>query len=585
MNRIILIGNGFDLAHGFETRYGDFVKKFWENQIEEAKKFPDWKGENGHFVFENDFFKLKTKEYRKYTDTDIATLKQDISYYKNNFLERIEKVRVITNWVDLEELYYRELLYCLKIEKDNNDAFVVSPIKKLNDDFNKIRQEFEKYLSDNIKNQIIDDKKLDEIDEKIWRGIDEKKDKVLFLNFNYTDTEKLYTKKKRGQKQVIDENKNIVIHIHGEVNNPDNPMIFGYGDELAVDFKDIENTNRNEFLENAKSIKYLETANYDDLLEFIKDEYEVFIFGHSCGNSDRTLLNTIFENPNCTSIVPFFYKENKDKDNYSEIVKNISRSFTKDANSKSNLRKLVKKHKECEPLYYEGKLKADLDKFLEKYFVKIVGGKEYALIEEPDKKQKINTFYLGKYQVRQDLYMQIMSCKNPSHFNEQNNLPVEQVSWYDCAEFCNKLSEKYGLDKRYQINGVNININDNAKGFRLPTENEWEYAATSRGFYNDMNDFARNKETDKLEDLGWYIGNSEGRTHPVGQKQPNDLGLYDMSGNVWEWCEDFYDSEGSNRVLRGGSWKSPAACCRVAYRGYNSPGNRNDALGFRVVLP
>jgi len=236
-------------------------------------------------------------------------------------------------------------------------------------------------------------------------------------------------------------------------------------------------------------------------------------------------------------------------------------------------------------LYYKGKIEVDLQAFLEKYFVKIAGCKEYILIEQPGKKQKINTIYVGKYQVTQDLYMQIMGCKNPSRFNEQNNLPVEQVSWYDCAEFCNKLSEKYGLDKRYQINGVNININDNAKGFRLPTENEWEYAATSRGFYNDMNDFARNKETDKLEDLGWYNRNSEGRTHPVGQKQPNDLGLYDMSGNVWEWCEDFYDSEGSCRVYRGGRWGNTAGNCRVAYRNYSSPGYRYNILGFRVVLP
>jgi len=596
MNRIILIGNGFDLAHGLKTSYADFINKFWKVQKDNANSFGDWKGENGSFVYENDFFKLKTIKYNKYQD--IATLKQDISYYKNNFLERIEKVRVINNWVDLEELYYRELLKCLKIEKDNDDTFLVSSIKKLNEDFDCIRKEFENYLSENIKNEIDKDKKLDEIYQHIWNENDDFSGKVLFLNFNYTDTEKLYTKKIEENEDIdaaIDEERNIVIHIHGVVNNPDNPMIFGYGDELAVDFKDIENTNRNEFLENAKSIKYLETSNYDELLDFLKEEYEVFIFGHSCGNSDRTLLNTIFENPKLEKIIPFYYKESENKDNYSEIVKNISRSFTKESNSKSNLRKHVEKHKSCKPLYYENKIEVDLKEFLEKEFVKIDGAREYALIEKNDKKHEINSFYIGKHQVTQEKYIQIMDCKNQSNFKGEN-LPVERVTWYDCAEFCDKLSKKYKLSTFYNLSNIikgdngeirkaDILINHTAKGFRLPSENEWEYAATSEGKFqkNDKELYSRNERTNDIIDLGWFLENSEKSTHPVGQKKPNDLGIYDMSGNVWEWCEDWYDDSGINRVNRGGSWGDNARSARVSYRNVSTPGYRNGNLGFRLA--
>ena len=117
-----------------------------------------------------------------------------------------------------------------------------------------------------------------------------------------------------------------------------------------------------------------------------------------------------------------------------------------------------------------------------------------------------------------------------------------------------------------QIESAKINIENTANGFRLPSEAEWEYAATSKGVYNDANDFARNIETYKLDDLGWYIANSEKRTRPVGQKQPNDIGLCDMSGNVWEWCEDLYDSSGTSRVVRGGGWISGAGRCRDTKR-------------------
>ena len=162
-----------------------------------------------------------------------------------------------------------------------------------------------------------------------------------FLNFNYTHTPKNY---------VTNDSNIEYISIHGELNNPNNPIIFGYGDELDEEYKKIENLNDNKFMENIKSVKYLETDNYKRLLSFIDSEpYQVCIMGHSCGNSDRTLLNTLFEHKNCTSIKPYYYSYKKDDvwtDNYSDIVRNISRNFK----DKQLLRERVVNKKYCEPL-------------------------------------------------------------------------------------------------------------------------------------------------------------------------------------------------------------------------------------------
>jgi formylglycine-generating enzyme required for sulfatase activity len=171
---------------------------------------------------------------------------------------------------------------------------------------------------------------------------------------------------------------------------------------------------------------------------------------------------------------------------------------------------------------------------------------------------------------------------NPSHFKDNGkNCPVENVSWNDVQEFIKKLNSLVG-------NGY-----DRPLQYRLPTEAEWEYAAragsTTRYYWGNEID----------DDFLWYGKNSEGKTHPVGQRKPNAFGLYDMLGNVWEWTNDWYDSEyyskspsndptgpesGSIRVLRGGSWRDGAQNCRSSYRSRGTPGNRNGGIGFRVVL-
>lgn len=144
-------------------------------------------------------------------------------------------------------------------------------------------------------------------------------DRVMLLNFNYTTTADFY---------LIPNERFTVNHIHGRLTEPGS-VIFGYGDEMDENYKKFSNKNDNEYLTNIKSIRYLESPNYRNLLEFIEsDTYQIYIMGHSCGNSDRTLLNTLFEHRNCVSIKPFYHKRDDGSDNYMELVQNISRNFT-----------------------------------------------------------------------------------------------------------------------------------------------------------------------------------------------------------------------------------------------------------------
>ena len=211
--------------------------------------------------------------------------------------------------------------------------------------------------------------------------------------------------------------------------------------------------------------------------------------------------------------------------------------------------------------------------------------------EKPVHEVTVSSFYMGKYEVTQEEYQDVMGI-NPS-FSLENNCPVECVSWYDAVEYCNRLSKKEGLTPCYSGSGDNITCNWNANGYRLPTEAEWEYAA--RGGIN-KDDYIYSGSND-IYKVVWFLINSR-KTHYVGKKKANSLGIYDMSGNVYEWCWDWYDeayysksprnnptgaASGSIRVHRGGSWISSPGDCAVSFRFYSDPGDRSSILGFRVV--
>ncbi len=193
--------------------------------------------------------------------------------------------------------------------------------------------------------------------------------------------------------------------------------------------------------------------------------------------------------------------------------------------------------------------------------------------EKPAHRVTLSDYYIGQTEVTQALWQAVMGS-NPSYW-KGNNLPVEKVSWNDCQQFITRLNQLTG------------------RKFRLPTEAEWEYAASggvrSRGYkYAGSND---------IGSVAWYGDNSGYKTHPVGQKQANELGIYDMAGNVWEWCQDWYGSYGSSaqtnpmgpssasyRVYRGGGSPDYARNCRVSNRSRYSPDYRDYYLGLRLAL-
>lgn len=193
--------------------------------------------------------------------------------------------------------------------------------------------------------------------------------------------------------------------------------------------------------------------------------------------------------------------------------------------------------------------------------------------EKPVHSVTLSGYYIGKTEVTQALWQAVMGS-NPSYF-EGDDLPVEQVSWDDCQEFIRKLNSLTG------------------QNFRLPTEAEWEFACrggnNSRGYKYSGSNY--------IDNVAWYDGNSGDKTHPVATKSPNELGIYDMSGNVWEWCADWYGDYssgrqtnpkgtygGSHRVNRGGSWIRYARNCRSSFRYYYYPTYRSGLLGLRLAL-
>ncbi len=184
--------------------------------------------------------------------------------------------------------------------------------------------------------------------------------------------------------------------------------------------------------------------------------------------------------------------------------------------------------------------------------------------------------------------------------NSEYRRAVTHVTWFDAAHFCNWLSEQEDLKKIYDFQGDTLKIDLSANGYRLPTEAEWEYAARASPLEGGKGgEKALYAGEGNISDLGWYSGNAGRHVHTVGLKRPNALGIYDLTGNVWEWCHDWYDKNyyaktrnaenppgppsGEYRSLRGGAWNNSGKHCRVASRSSRYPDFRDGSVGFRVV--
>jgi hypothetical protein len=404
MNRLVIIGNGFDLAHGLPTMYRDFINDYVNSLIEELKK---------NYKYEDVFFKInlgvkdplnpfdRRSIYSLNSIEDVREFVLDLGKLnrlpvnlaifdiKNNFFYKLCNKNNIQNWVDIEKLYYDELIETLKpsvFPKFNGLGVNTSKeniIFDLNKDFEQVKILLEKYLKEKVdevysldsnpdnafKELIKDGHELDgrelnrfyqelsfiesiELNNQLLESPNPEnlKGPILkitnyFLTFNYTNVLLNYFKS-------LGINELHINHLHGRLNDLSNPINFGFGDEKDKMYKKIEEKNDNEYLKNIKSFKYLNNPNYKNLLDYIDSKkFQVYIMGHSCGLSDRTLLNTIFEHVNCRSI-KVFYHEKKDKngkvikDNYTEIIQNISRHF----NDKKLMRSKIVNKTLCQPL-------------------------------------------------------------------------------------------------------------------------------------------------------------------------------------------------------------------------------------------
>lgn len=421
MNRIVLIGNGFDLAHGLKTSYRDFIYDYWEQTVKAF--FKDYPGFTQDPLFEQIHFlhslndksvhELKQFNLRNRTGAEILAKLSSTGDFMRDvtsvLMYHICKDIHNKNWVDIEEDYYKLLRYhafksCGRKPVDifdTQDKCYINPAE-LNNQLNFLKEVLADYLTRVSHNIKVDSRIKDiitsyfkkeeiaveslglfedyrkEISERDPREVEyqfkslglnstfvisnfsrykaDLKDAkeyhtkapefseymlrpqhILLLNFNYTKVANLYLNEKYNSISLN--------HIHGSLNDHEN-MIFGYGDELDENYEIIKGLNDNSYLRNIKSILYLQNNNYKELLRLMDSApFQIYIMGHSCGNSDRTLLNTMFEHKNCVSIKPYYY-EHDGKDNYMDIVQNISRNFT----DMRLMRDRVVNKSLCEPL-------------------------------------------------------------------------------------------------------------------------------------------------------------------------------------------------------------------------------------------
>lgn len=417
MNRIVLIGNGFDLAHGLKTSYADFIDWYWEQW--KKKVLSSFQNIIDDGLCSIEVCKHRNQGFWAYFnyEVNIGDNKELSGYDFINFAEdflkfKVKKCALLAsimhdikhqNWVDIERIYYTLLCESLKensnvshselnkqlaaltkklteyltyIENNNNEIKwnlknaitrkLYSPIipndiaicasQQRRDWIEQLKHEdseslyyklgdyeqYYKYLGSEITNGIKHIQKDETIVYQSFELVSKLflPEKIMLVNFNYTNIADSYIPSKQDNQTFS------INYIHGSLTNP-NSIIFGYGDEKDKRYQEIEDLNDNEYLTHIKSSKYLDASNYRKLLQFAESApFQIYIMGHSCGNSDRTLLNTLFEHENCVSIKPFYYKKEDGTDNYTEIAQNISRNFK----DKQALRAKVVPKDCCEPL-------------------------------------------------------------------------------------------------------------------------------------------------------------------------------------------------------------------------------------------
>lgn len=349
VNRLIIVGNGFDLAHGLRSSFIDFVQNYSLKSIKIFLQELDYNdplisiNTKIHFSDANEAIEKMSSRDAFQKLLDLSNHTQIKFNWNSSFFKTVISEIENKNWVDIEVQYFDQLKGLINNEEK---------IKKLNKEFEYIKSRFIEYLDEEVNNNSImpnsnlllqfkQNIKTSEAKPNTIRN-DKMPDRICILNFNYTKIAEEYGKSFKTSKYSY-------IPIHGQLENKDilsQEPIFGFGDEIDYEYAKFELLRNDELYKHIKSFKYLQFNHYRNLLEFIESNpYQIQIFGHSCGLSDRTLLNTIFEHQNCISIKPFyFYKDGID--DYEQKSYSIARHF----NSKSELREKVVNKLFCEAM-------------------------------------------------------------------------------------------------------------------------------------------------------------------------------------------------------------------------------------------
>jgi hypothetical protein len=336
MNRLIIIGNGFDLAHGIKTSFNDFISDYFCNAINSFYTNRSYSDILLEINFKVDYhsFSERPKPVNKETVYEAASRlikTRDINFkFHSLLLERVYSRTSILKWVDIEVEFFNVLIATRHGHKGANQGVAIN---KVNEQLEYLKIKLVEYLQEqennfnnsSIKNSISDcfreEIKKDEI-VTVALEKDKLPDNLYFLNFNYTKTFEDYFK---ICERHIPSSYN---YIHGNLSGKYGNPIFGFGDELDKKYLEFEDEKNNDLFKHIKSFEYLQTKNYYDLTRFIEsNDFQTHIYGHSCGISDRTMLNQIFEHENCKSIKVFYHKINDQQNDFTNKTYEISRHF------------------------------------------------------------------------------------------------------------------------------------------------------------------------------------------------------------------------------------------------------------------
>jgi len=361
MNRLILIGNGFDLAHGLKTSYNDFIywylresfikaytKREYEDGLISMKTIAGFYEMHNGINTPDDYFDFLYKNNIKELIYNKDVYVQNKVWHpffdfklKSKFFEKLIISCIDCNWVDIENEFYGELKKILNHDKEHEKKDLLTT---LNYALKVLIDYLESYLATISVQELVDRYRIilqssidiSDIVESELR-ITQLPRNNLILNFNYTATIKSYLPHENFR----------INNIHGQIGDSKNRMIFGFGDELDENYLKMEMETTKGFFEYIKSFWYFKTSNYHDLIRYIdSDEFQVFILGHSCGLSDRTMLNMIFEHPNCKSIKIYYYVDKQGNNNFTALTQEISRHFK----NKGDMRRKIVPFDKSEPM-------------------------------------------------------------------------------------------------------------------------------------------------------------------------------------------------------------------------------------------